>query len=115
MRAAIFESLRACVLLCRPLTCSNSIIDETAHTNGGFACEGIFNIMLPLFGLPFVTASLPHSPQFVRALQVTDQKNGGAVRKVVDSRYGSSVLRWKQRSVPVACSLLSVACACAAI
>lgn len=32
---------------------------------------GVFNILGPVFGLPFVTGSLPHSPQFVRALTST--------------------------------------------
>merc|ERR1719460_2651956 len=31
---------------------------------------GLFNLVGPLFGLPFLTGSLPHSPQFVRALQL---------------------------------------------
>ena len=30
-----------------------------------------FNAVGPLFGCPFVTGSLPHSPQFVRALTIT--------------------------------------------
>jgi hypothetical protein len=30
----------------------------------------------PLFGLPFVTGSLPHSPQFVRALALAVDKPG---------------------------------------
>lgn len=34
---------------------------------------GIFNAVLPSFGLPFVTASLPHSPQFTKALTDYDK------------------------------------------
>jgi len=33
-----------------------------------FLLLGIFNICFPLFGCPYVTGSLPHSPQFVNAL-----------------------------------------------
>lgn len=34
---------------------------------------GICNLILPSFGLPFVTASLPHSPQFTKALTDYDK------------------------------------------
>ena len=36
---------------------------------------GIFNIFGPLVGLPFVTGSLPHSPQFIRAVTVFKEVN----------------------------------------
>ena len=36
-------------------------------------CQGLFNAVGPLFGLPFVTGSLPHSPQFVRALRLGER------------------------------------------
>jgi hypothetical protein len=39
---------------------------------------GIFNAVGPLFGLPFVTGSLPHSPQFVRALSFAPARPGAA-------------------------------------
>ena len=32
------------------------------------AAMGLFNFIGPSFGLPFVTGSLPHSPQMVKAL-----------------------------------------------
>ena len=35
-----------------------------------FLILGVFNIVMPLFGCPFITGSLPHSPQFVQALAV---------------------------------------------
>jgi solute carrier family 4 (anion exchanger) protein 1 len=38
-----------------------------------------------MFGLPFVTASLPHSPQFVRALQIRDESTR-RVTGVMDNR-----------------------------
>eukprot|EP00736_Rhodelphis_marinus_P002959 Rmarinus@m.22366 len=34
---------------------------------------GIFNMVLPLFGLPYVMGSLPHSPQFAHALAVKEE------------------------------------------
>lgn len=38
------------------------------YFHASFLWMGVFNVLGPLFGLPFVTGSLPHSPQFVRAL-----------------------------------------------
>ena len=39
-----------------------------AYYHSSFAALGVLNFIGPLFGCPFVTGSLPHSPQFVRAL-----------------------------------------------
>lgn len=39
----------------------------------------LFNALGPAFGLPFVTGSLPHSPQFVRALTYQTKSGGHAV------------------------------------
>jgi hypothetical protein len=36
--------------------------------HSSFLAMGLFNIVGPSFGLPFVTGSLPHSPQMVKAL-----------------------------------------------
>ena len=41
---------------------------------------GIFNLCGPALGLPFVTASLPHSPQFVRALTVSPPAAAAAAK-----------------------------------
>ena len=38
-----------------------------------FLLVGLFNIFMPMFGCPFVTGSLPHSPQFVQALAIREQ------------------------------------------
>ena len=38
------------------------------YLHGPLALIAVFNIIGPSFGLPFVTASLPHSPQLVEAL-----------------------------------------------
>ena len=35
----------------------------------------LFNVLGPLWGLPFVTGSLPHSPQFVNAMTELDAKH----------------------------------------
>ena len=40
------------------------------YYHSSFLWMGLFNAVGPLFGLPFVTGSLPHSPQFVRALSL---------------------------------------------
>ena len=42
-----------------------------------FLIVGIFNIVMPLFGCPFVTGSLPHSPQFVQALAIKEHVSNG--------------------------------------
>ena len=34
-----------------------------SYYHSGFLLVGLFNFIFPLFGMPFVTASLPHSPQ----------------------------------------------------
>ena len=39
---------------------------------------GVFNAVGPAFGLPFVTGSLPHSPQFVRSLTLARTREEGA-------------------------------------
>lgn len=47
-----------------------------SYYHSSFMMMGIFNAIGPAFGLPFVTGSLPHSPQFVNA--VTDYRKVGA-------------------------------------
>lgn len=55
-----------------------------------FFILGCFNITFPLFGCPYVTGSLPHSPQFVKALSTTEvvSENGveRAKMKVIENR-----------------------------
>eukprot|EP00967_Tisochrysis_lutea_P022667 scaffold25859_cov25-Tisochrysis_lutea.AAC.3 len=43
-------------------------LSRGSYLHASFLLMGLFNAIGPLFGLPFVTGSLPHSPQFVRAL-----------------------------------------------
>jgi len=40
------------------------------YLHSSFAAMAVFNAVGPLFGCPFVTGSLPHSPQFVRSLTI---------------------------------------------
>jgi hypothetical protein len=46
-----------------------------------FLLLGIFNIVFPIFGCPYVTGSLPHSPQFVNALARKEITREGGVEK----------------------------------
>lgn len=50
-----------------------------------FLILGCFNMIFPLFGCPYVTGSLPHSPQFVRALARTEviRENGCEGTRIV--------------------------------
>ena len=50
-------------------------IQKGAYYHSSFACMALFNFLGPIWGLPFVTGSLPHSPQFVHAMTVTDAKH----------------------------------------
>jgi len=47
-----------------------------------FFILGCFNIIFPMFGCPYVTGSLPHSPQFVKALATTQIVREGGHEKV---------------------------------
>ena len=60
-------------------------LEKGNYYHSSFLWVGIFNMFLPMFGLPFVTASLPHSPQFVRALKIVD-KSTGKPKAVVSHR-----------------------------
>jgi hypothetical protein len=54
---------------------------------------GICNLILPSFGMPFVTASLPHSPQFTKALTDYDKtKTPWEVKKVHESRLAPTLV-----------------------
>jgi hypothetical protein len=65
---------------------------------------GFFNMIFPLFGCPFVTGSLPHSPQFVNALAVKEVvRNGNSEKTVTKSVY-------ENRVAPFLVNLLILAC-----
>lgn len=44
-------------------------LSKGSYYHSSFQWMGIFNAIGPLFGLPFATGSLPHSPQMVKALR----------------------------------------------
>eukprot|EP00854_Cymbomonas_tetramitiformis_P002748 gene2748-3527_t len=43
-------------------------LKKGSYFHSSFLCMAVFNIVGPFCGLPFVTGSLPHSPQMVKAL-----------------------------------------------
>jgi len=61
-----------------------------AYYHSGMFFIGIFNVIFPLFGMPFVTASLPHSPQFARALSTINAD--GSVGKVYENRVAPTIM-----------------------
>mmetsp|Transcript_59737 Transcript_59737/g.142133 ORF Transcript_59737/g.142133 Transcript_59737/m.142133 type:complete len:591 (-) Transcript_59737:151-1923(-) len=72
------------------------------HLN--FFILGMFNIVFPSFGCPFVTGSIPHSPQFVRALAKTEViREGGRETTSIVSVY-------ENRVAPLGVNALIVAC-----
>eukprot|EP00966_Prymnesium_polylepis_P177742 4116097-Prymnesium_polylepis.1 len=48
------------------------------YLHSSFLAMALFNAVGPLFGCPFVTGSLPHSPQFVRSLTLGAGAAGAA-------------------------------------
>jgi len=57
-----------------------------------FLILGVFNVCFPLFGCPFVTGSLPHSPQFVHALARKEViREGGVDRTRIVEVYENRV------------------------
>lgn len=50
-------------------------IKKGAYFHSSFACMALFNLLGPIWGLPFVTGSLPHSPQFVHAMTQVDKNH----------------------------------------
>ena len=59
-------------------------LSKGSYFHSSFACMAFFNTLGPLFGLPFVTGSLPHSPQFVLSLAETDEEH--RITKVRENR-----------------------------
>jgi hypothetical protein len=54
-----------------------------SYFHSSFLWMGLFNMVFPSFGLPFVTGSLPHSPQLVRALEDERTDEQGRSRSFV--------------------------------
>ena len=60
-----------------------------SYFHGSFLLVAISNAVAPLFGLPFISGSLPHSPQFARSLSRLD---GEQVVEVVENRLAPMLL-----------------------
>ena len=67
-------------LLCQLDECH---LQRGRYFHSSFLLMGVFEAIGPCFGLPFVTGSLPHSPQFVAALTT---RKPGADPHVAESR-----------------------------
>lgn len=61
------------------------------YIHSPFLVVAIVNLIGPSFGLPFITASLPHSPQFVLALTDTDSSTGRGGGHAVESETPRAV------------------------
>lgn len=61
------------------------------YYHSSFLLIGIFNFIFPMLGCPFVTASLPHSPQFVKALTTYDTETGEII-KVNENRIAPIIV-----------------------
>eukprot|EP00457_Paulinella_chromatophora_P004821 gb/GEZN01004834.1/.p1 GENE.gb/GEZN01004834.1/~~gb/GEZN01004834.1/.p1 ORF type:complete len:612 (+),score=9.63 gb/GEZN01004834.1/:30-1865(+) len=55
-----------------------------------FLLTSLFNLVFPVFGMPFITASLPHSPQFAAAL--SDVATGGKAIDVHENRIAPLIV-----------------------
>eukprot|EP00656_Telonema_subtile_P053035 TRINITY_DN7554_c0_g1_i1.p1 TRINITY_DN7554_c0_g1~~TRINITY_DN7554_c0_g1_i1.p1 ORF type:complete len:574 (+),score=136.98 TRINITY_DN7554_c0_g1_i1:245-1966(+) len=62
------------------------------YFHSSFLCMAVFNIIGPLLGLPFVTGSLPHSPQLVVALTEPEEQEGSTSRRVQENRVAPAVM-----------------------
>jgi len=68
-------------------------LQKGEYYHSSMLVTGIFNAVLPSFGLPFVTASLPHSPQFTKALTDYDKSESPPkVLKVHESRLAPLIV-----------------------
>lgn len=61
------------------------------YVHSSFVALGILNGIGPWAGLPFLTGSLPHSPQFVRALTVRAEKTSKATAEPVKVKLSLTV------------------------
>jgi sodium borate transporter 11 len=57
-------------------------LKKGASFHYNFLILGVFNMIFPLFGCPYVTGSLPHSPQFTKALATKEITREGGQEKV---------------------------------
>mmetsp|Transcript_8185 Transcript_8185/g.15189 ORF Transcript_8185/g.15189 Transcript_8185/m.15189 type:complete len:553 (+) Transcript_8185:118-1776(+) len=61
-------------------------LSKGSYYHSSFLWMGIFNFFCPMFGFPFVTGSLPHSPQMVTALRSDDDSGLHIGPKVKENR-----------------------------
>ena len=64
-----------CVICCARNLSLHRETGKGTYVHSPILCVAICNAIGPSFGLPFITASLPHSPQFVMALTENDVSN----------------------------------------
>lgn len=77
------DHLFSCILSQKP----ELGVKKGEYYHSSMLIAGICNMILPSFGMPFVTASLPHSPQFTKALTEYDKTTmPWKVKKVHESR-----------------------------
>jgi hypothetical protein len=79
-------------------------LKKGAAFHWNFLILGVFNIVFPMFGCPYVTGSLPHSPQFVNALARKEVVREGGVEtsKIVEV--------YEQRLAPFLVNALIIIC-----
>jgi len=83
------DHLFSCILAQKP----ELGLQKGEYYHSSMLVTGICNIILPSFGLPFVTASLPHSPQFTKALTDYDKSQSPPkVLKVHESRVAPLIV-----------------------
>ena len=69
------------------------LLKKGEYYHSSMLVTGVCNLVLPSFGMPFVTASLPHSPQFTKALTDYDKTTSPPkVLKVHESRNAPLVV-----------------------
>ncbi|KAL1496464.1 hypothetical protein AB1Y20_016418 [Prymnesium parvum] len=71
------------------------------YLHSSFLAMAIFNAVGPMFGCPFVTGSLPHSPQFVRALSFRRPTNSERVELVVAESRVAPLLMYAMIALPL--------------
>lgn len=64
--------------------CEGGTARGGSYQHASFVALGLLNAVATAFGLPFVTGSLPHSPQLVKALTV--RRADGSIDRVAESR-----------------------------
>jgi len=83
------DHLFSCILSQKP----ELVIKKGEYYHSSMLVAGICNMILPSFGIPFVTALLAHSPQFTKALSEYDKnKTPWKINKVHESRVAPTLV-----------------------